>query len=81
MNVFGTIEEVFKHFQNAENFEVDPQSATVTVPVFQIKNYRPVQKLVPLSLKKEKIMVEADKLLEEIDVLKGRISNLEHRQQ
>ena len=52
MKIFGNIEEVFKYFRKAENFEVDPQSATVTVPVFQIKNYRAVQKLVPLFLEK-----------------------------
>ena len=43
MKTFTTIMEVFEHFQGADNFEVDPQSATVTVFVYFIRKYVPVK--------------------------------------
>ena len=77
MKIFGNIEEVFKYFQKAKYLEIDPPSATVTVLVYSMVNFEPVQKSVPLSLEKQKIAIEAEKLLEEIETLKGRIANLE----
>ena len=77
MKTFGNIEEVFKYFQKVKYLEIDPASATVTVLVHSIQNFEPVQKLVPLSLEKQKIEIKTEQLMEEIDALKAKILILE----
>ena len=52
MKMFGNIEEVFKYFRKPKFFEVDPQSATVTVSVFEMKDFEPVKESVLLPLEK-----------------------------
>ena len=55
LKTFANIEEVFEYFQEAENFEIDPQQVTVTVFVFTMVKYKPVKESVALPLQKEKI--------------------------
>ena len=59
IQVFGNIGEVFKYFRNSENFEISPQSATMTVFVYSLKDFKPVREAVPLSLENLKIRIEA----------------------
>ena len=77
MKTFGSIEKVFKYLGKAKYIQIDPASATVTVHVHTIEDFEPVEESVLLCLEKEKIAIDAEKLLEEIDVLKARIENLE----
>ena len=78
MKTFGSIEKVFKYLGKAKYIQIDPASATVTVLVHTIdEDFEPVEEFVLLSLEKQQIEIKTEQLLEEIDVLKARIENLE----
>ena len=63
--------EVHEYFQDAENFEIDPQAATVALFVYFIVKKKPVRESVILSLQRQKKVIKAEDLMEEIDALKS----------
>ena len=73
IKAFGDIKEVYEYFQNAENFEINTQSAAVTVFVFVLIKHRPVQESVILPLEKQKVEIDAEILLDEIYILEEKI--------
>ena len=69
----GTMAEVHEYFQEAENFEIDPQSATVALIVYFMVRKKPVRESVILPLQRQKKEIRAEQLMEEIDALKEKI--------
>ena len=69
--------EVHEYFQDAENIEIDPQSATVALFVYTMIKNKPIKESVILSLQRQKKEIKAEDLMEEIDALKKKILMLE----